>query len=385
MTRPATPARRAGLALILLAVAAGSPPAARAVSPADPLFPQQWQLTHSAVMGFPMAWDLAPADPVTVAVIDSGVAFTHPDLRGRLWTNRSEIPANGIDDDHDGYVDDIHGYDFADDRPAPDRGFDHGTLVAGVIAAVHNDVGIAGVAPNARVMALTTMHDDGEAPQGALGAAIDYATEYGARIVNLSIADGDRRDAVEAALRRAAAAGVLAVVAAGNDGANLDVHASYPASYTEPNILTVAASEPSGGTAPFSNFGPQTVPLAAPGTNALSTAADGGYEVVDGTSFAAPQVAGVAALLAAIDPSARAPRLIAALEAGARHGDGRVRYGRLDAVGAIRALEAGWQRPDPTLMTVAWPQPARQRAARRRRNARRAAPGRSRRRASTGG
>jgi subtilisin family serine protease len=309
--------------------------------PDDPLVGRQWELARGASMHAPLAWDRIVGGSVTVAVIDSGLELTHPDLAQNLWTNRGEIPDNGIDDDGNGYVDDIHGYDFVARDGDPNDELGHGTEVTGVIAARGgNGVGIAGVAWRARVMALKVLDSRDRASTADIAAAIRYAVANGARIINVSLNGDQRSAAVEDAIGAAQAAGILVVASAGNDARDLDAGASYPASYPENNVIAVGSSDRRGGISRFSNRGARTVDLLAPGEDILSTERDGEYSFSTGTSMAAPHVTGALALLAAARPGLNGPQLRAALLAGAQRAPalaGTVEAGRLDVAAALRA------------------------------------------------
>lgn len=258
------------------------------------------------------AWDtITDATATTVAVIDTGVDYTHPDLAANMWRNPGEIPDNGIDDDNNGFVDDVHGWDFAnnDNLPMDDNG--HGTHVAGTIAAVgNNGQGIVGVAWNARIMALKFLSQDGN---GFTSDAIDsllYAVDNGAKVSNNSWGSFGQTHVLEAfdaplreAIVGAAEAGHLFVAAAGNEGNLTDGrYSAYPAGMTVNNILAVVATDHDDALADFSNFGVVETDLAAPGVNIFSTQPNGAYDTMDGTSMATPHVAGVAALLWSLRP-----------------------------------------------------------------------------------
>ncbi|MEX1172596.1 MAG: S8 family peptidase, partial [Chloroflexota bacterium] len=249
------------------------------------------------------------------AVIDDGVDFSHIDLAERAWTNpgeAGELATNGIDDDGNGYIDDVHGWDFCnDDDSVHDRGMDgHGTHVAGTIAASLNGQGVVGVAPGVRIMALKFIDDSGACGRDDMAvAAIDYAASFGVRIINASWGGSQPSAVLDAAI---ADSGALFVAAAGNWGINLDQAGGprfYPASSTLPNVLTVGAIDQTGARASFSNLGTTSVDLAAPGTNILSTYPAIGdcsgscYAWSAGTSMAAPHVSGVAALVGSHDPA----------------------------------------------------------------------------------
>lgn len=265
---------------------------------------------------------ITTGDPsVVVAVIDDGVDFSHPDLAGRAWTNPGESgggkETNGIDDDGNGYVDDVHGWDFChNDNTVHDVGDDfHGTHVAGTIAASLDGVGVVGVAPNVSIMALKFLGNDPACgfDSGAI-AAIAYAKSFGVRIANNSWGgNGDPKGAPDL-YDAIATSGMLFVAAAGNGGADNDTEAAptLPASFDLPNILSVAAIDDSGGLASFSDYGATTVDIAAPGVAILSalpadyTAPDLPWGWLDGTSMAAPHVSGTAALVASVWPSVAA-------------------------------------------------------------------------------
>jgi subtilisin family serine protease len=332
--------------------------------PTDPLFGQQWALHNTAQVheivdvglpgstsrgkanadvNAPQAWDAQSVhSPVTVAVVDTGVDLAHPDLDGALWVNPVEqagVP--GIDDDGNGFVDDVHGYDFGngDGNPTPTNGLtnSHGTHVAGIIAAEQGDgFGIAGVCPDCRIMALRL----GPANALSLGAevqAINYAVDNGADVINLSLGSPVWSPSERAAIDRAGRNGVLVVISAGNSSSDNDTQfyasdtahfvaaqaPSYPATYTMRNILAVAASNDRDqyGYASdcrnrvplwrcgFTSWGHDSVDVAAPGVDIVSTVKQGegpgshpNHAVFDGTSMAAPMVAGIAGLVLSEHP-----------------------------------------------------------------------------------
>ena len=262
---------------------------------------------------------------LTVAVIDDGVDFTHPDLAGRQWVNPGESgldaagrnrATNGIDDDGNGYRDDVNGWDFFNnDRSVHDANQDsHGTHVSGTIAASVNGQGIVGVAPNVKIMALKFLGPDGRGTLADAIEAIAYAKSKGAKISNnswgyLGPPDPALRDAINNS-------GQLFVAAAGNDGVDGDAggfdsngdpkRAGYPGGYNLPNVLSVAAIDNKGNLASFSNYGAASVDISAPGVSILSsvpTTFTGSYESWSGTSMATPHVTGTAALLASKYPA----------------------------------------------------------------------------------
>ena len=265
------------------------------------------------------ALGIATGDPTTVvAVIDDGVDFSHPDLAARAWTNPGESgdgkETNGVDDDDNGYIDDVHGWDFChDDNTVHDFGDDgHGTHVAGTIAASLDGIGVVGVAPDVSIMALKFLGNDPACgfDSGAI-AAIGYAKSFGVRIANNSWGGHGRPTDAPELYDAIATSGMLFVAAAGNDGTDndRDPTPTLPASFDLPNILSVAAIDNSGALADFSNFGATTIDIAAPGVGILSalpadaTYPNPGWGWLDGTSMAAPHVSGSAALVAALWPS----------------------------------------------------------------------------------
>ena len=275
-----------------------------AQTPNDPRLSETW---HLQKIGAPQGWNATAGTGQTiVAVIDTGVDRTHPDLAANIWTNAGEIAGNGLDDDGDGFVDDVHGYDFSanDADPMDENG--HGTHVAGIIGAVgNNGVGVSGVSQHTRLMPLRFMDATGNGYTSDAVRAIDYAVRHGAKILNDSW-DGAAADPTLAtALERARAAGVIVVVAAGNESADNDATGSYPASYAKQsdNVVAVASTDANDQLSWFSNFGPQTVMVAAPGESILSTARGGGYVTKSGTSMAAPVISGALSLLWDLHPT----------------------------------------------------------------------------------
>ena len=285
--------------------------------PDDPLYGSQWALP---TIGAPAGWDAATTGTaVTVAVIDTGIDTTHPDLAGRLWTNPGEVPGNGLDDDGDGLVDDVHGWNFADEDAQLYSAADnetHGTHVAGTVAAQRdNAIGVAGVADNARIMALKFLKPTGGYTSDAM-RAIDYAVEHGARVINASWGGNAYSQPLCDTIQLAGDAGVLFVAAAGNESADNDAVGSWPANCPSSALISVAATDASDNLAGFSNYGAGSVDVGAPGDLIRSTLPAGGYGYKSGTSMAAPHVSGVAAVLLGEDPGLQPWALKAAITLG---------------------------------------------------------------------
>ena len=281
-------------------------------TPDDPGFDQTWGLQNTGQTGGTPgadiravgAWGIrTDASSVTVAVIDTGMQPNHPDLAANLWTNADEIPTNGIDDDANGFIDDVHGWDFVNGAPISGDDNGHGTHVAGTIGAVgNNGVGIAGVAWSVRLMPLKAFNAGGVANFSAVLAALDYAVANDARIVNASYGANDFVKSEYDAYVAVGAAGVLTLAAAGNNAKNADESPHYPASFRLDTIISVAATTADDTLASFSNYGVWNVQVAAPGSAIYSTLPGSSYGLLSGTSMATPHVTGVAALLAAAHP-----------------------------------------------------------------------------------
>ncbi len=324
----------------VLAALAALTLAAPTVSRADdPRQREQWAVAPGTVFDLPGAWALTRGAGAVVAVIDSGTRLDHPDLARNIWTNFGEVPNNGKDDDGNGYVDDVHGVDLTSRRAGQNLsdGNGHGTHVAGTIAAAMNGRGVVGVAPEARIMTVKVLNADGSGSMGAVADGIRYAAANGARIINLSLGGPGPDPYLSAAVKAADAANTLIICAAGNAGSNIDEHPVYPASQAAPNVIAVAATDPSAGRgiADYSNFGKLTVPVAAPGSNVLSTSKDGGYVVMSGTSMASPHATGVAALMAAVRPDATAAELRAMMLQAATRSSLPIGAGYLDAARSV--------------------------------------------------
>ncbi len=270
--------------------------------PNDPEWEYLWGLQKIQA---PLAWDAVQGSSnVVVAVIDSGVDYNHNDLKDNMWINGGEMPNNGVDDDSNGYVDDYYGINAINGsgNPMDDNG--HGTHAAGIIGAVgNNGVGVVGVNWHVKIMALKFANQQGEGYTSDAIECINYAIQKRAHIINASWGEYYYSQALKDAIAMAKDAGILFVAATGNENNNNDLYPFYPASYDLENIISVAATDQKDLLAGFSNYGRNSVHVGAPGVEILSTWLDNRYAYADGTSMAAPYVAGLAALLKAQNPS----------------------------------------------------------------------------------
>ena len=265
-------------------------------------------------------WDLQfSASNVVVAVIDTGIRYTHEDLASNMWVNPSEIAGNGLDDDADGVVDDVYGFNAASNSGDPIDAAGHGTEVAGVIGAVgNNGLGTAGVAWNVKLMACRYTDASGNGYLSSILACFDYALRKHADIINASFESSGYSQAMKDAIAACRSNGVIVVAAAGNEGRDADVSPVYPAAYGLDNIVSVAATTSTDALASFSNFGLTNVQIAAPGMDVFTTiaGADSGYGTGSGTSFSAPIISGGLALLKAHYPQENYRQLLNRLYAG---------------------------------------------------------------------
>lgn len=272
-------------------------------APNDPLYSQQWYI--NAVQA-DSVWKQTTGDSTQIiAILDTGVDWAHPDLKNKMWINKLEIPSNGIDDDGNGFVDDIRGWDWINNDNNPMDDNSHGTHVAGIAAAESNNgIGIAGVNWQAKIMALKVFQSSGRGDAATITQGINYAKNKGAAVINMSFGSYARSLTMEDALANAYASCVL-VSAAGNDLKAISLRPLYPAALSY--VLGTEATDPNSGNAIFSNWdddGPVfskftdllNYEMKAPGTNIISTIPNGGYRVYQGTSMAAPIVSGAVAL-----------------------------------------------------------------------------------------
>ncbi|NLD43452.1 MAG: S8 family serine peptidase, partial [Chloroflexi bacterium] len=318
-----------------------------AVTPNDPRYSEQWAL---GAIGAPAAWDVTTgAGSVAIAVVDSGVDLTHPDLAAQLWTNPGETPGNGADDDGNGLVDDVHGWNTITNTGDVSDAHGHGTQVVGVLgAAGDNGAGIAGMCWGCRVLAAKAMQDSGAANYSDIAEAVAYAAGQGAGVINVSLGGYADSQTLRTAVQSAAATAVV-VAGAGNDALTTPF---YPAAY--PEAVAVASVAEGDALAASSNRGPW-VDIAAPGEGILTTLAGGGYGEASGTSLATALVAGTAGLLRSAHPEwspalVRQHLLLTAADIAAQNPDDAGMYGtgRLDAGAALA------QAPQPQVAVTGW-------------------------------
>ena len=271
--------------------------------PNDPYYSLMWGLQR---MQMSTAWSaITGSNEVVVAVVDTGINYNHPDLAANIWQNPREIPGNGIDDDNNGYIDDVHGYNAitGSSDPMDDNG--HGTHVAGTIGArTNNGEGVSGINWNVKIIGTKFLSSSGSGSLWDSINALKYIRtlkDSGVNIVatNNSWGGGSYYYALYDEINRAKDSGILFIAAAGNNSNNNDANPSYPASYEVDNVISVAAIDSNGTLASFSNYGASTVDIAAPGVNIASTWFDGTYKYLSGTSMATPHVTGAVALLKA--------------------------------------------------------------------------------------
>ncbi len=342
--------------------------------PSDSYFSNQWYLEKIKA---PRAWDKQRQSPdIIIAVIDTGVQITHPDLRANIWTNQAEIPGNSQDDDHNGYVDDIHGWDFIANTANPEpkftdgfteEGIMHGTIIAGIAAAVGNNAaGISGLTWRAQIMPLRVLDSRGEGSTADVVRAVYYAINNGADIINFSFTGFGNSISLRQAIRDAYRAGLIVVAAAGNEqgegnGYNLDEKPMYPACHDGPRgenwVVGVAATDDLDQKAPFSSYGFHGIDLAAPGVSVFSTAVYAPNQQIDGryfnkyydgywsgTSVAAPMVAGALALVEQANPRLNSRQVVDILLDNTDNINrlnpsylGRLGRGRLNVFAAVQA------------------------------------------------
>ena len=364
--------------LILSLLTVGNFVYAQGLTPNDPFYNQQWYLPK---LNMPLIWSQETGKTnVVIAVIDSGIDVSHPDLHDNIWVNQKEILGDGLDNDYNGYVDDVSGWDFVTNTNDPSPKYDsnclqnrtcnqdgifHGTFVAGVAAAIgNNGIGITGVSWNTKIMPLRVLNEDGSGNTQDVVRAINYAINNGADIINLSFV-GDTFDPnLEQALQRAYQKGLVIVAAAGNENlngqtVNLDLAKMYPVCHTGTNgqriLIGVGASDENGKLAVFSNYGSSCIDVLAPGQDFYGALVynpqiaefnkyyGGPYS---GTSLAAPVVAGLAALIKSYNPTLTNQQIMDAIINNADNVDsqnpgyaGKLGKGLIDPVRIFQSLK----------------------------------------------
>jgi thermitase len=290
----------------------------RAAAPTDPRFGELWGMANKGdnggVAGIDInalkAWTVTRGSKkVIVAVIDTGIDYTHPDLAVNMWKNPKEIPGNGKDDDGNGFVDDVYGYDFANKDADPMDDHRHGTHCAGTIGAVHDTVGVAGVMHEVQLMAVKFLSGGGSGTLEAAVESIGYATRMGAHVMSNSWGGGPFTQALFESIKAATDRGTVFVAAAGNYASDNDKTPFYPSNYGTQiaGVIAVAAIDRAGKPASFTNRGKTSVHVAAPGVNILSSVLKGNYEFLSGTSMATPHVSGIVGLVLSREGSRAAP------------------------------------------------------------------------------
>ena len=285
-----------------------------ASTPNDALFPIQWALHNAGQTGgvpdvdvdAPEAWATTRGNSsLVVAVLDSGLELNHPDLQPNLWVNAAEIASNHIDDDADGFVDNVNGWNFYNETNTLTDSNGHGTHCAGIIGATgNNSIGVSGIVPLVKLMPLVVMNSNGEVVTSDAVAAMNHAVAKRALVTSNSYGGTLSTKTEKAAIDAALAQGILVVCAAGNDypAKNIDSARLYPAAYSSANIISVAATTDVDTRAVFSNYGSVNVDLGAPGVGILSTVTGAQYGYESGTSMACPLVAGACVLVKAAHP-----------------------------------------------------------------------------------
>lgn len=326
--------------------------------PDDPQFDQLWGLANFGQTGGTAgadvdaieAWNRTTgSDDLVIAAFDSGIDYAHPDLADNIWRNPREVADNGVDDDGNGFIDDVFGVDvvFDDGDPADIDG--HGTHTAGTLGAVgNNDIGVAGVAWDVQIMPIKFLSDSGFGSNDKAILGMNYMLmmrrDFGINIVasNHSWSGADYSQVLDDLIAEGIDLGITFVASAGNDAINNDLSPTYPAAYDHEGLITVAATDANDELADFSRYGASTVDLAAPGVGILSTTPGGEYGLSDGTSMSAPYVTGTVALLKSLYPGAGPSQIKSAILSGVdllpSLAGKTVSGGRLNILGAIESM-----------------------------------------------
>jgi len=304
----------------------------------------------------PEAWSTATGSrSVIVGVIDTGVDYNHEDLAANIWVNPGEIPDNGLDDDGNGFVDDVHGYDFVNNDGDPMDDHDsiyHGTHCSGTIGAVgNNGIGVAGVCWKVKIMALKFLDATGSGSVSAAVRAVEYATQMGAKLTSNSWGGGGYDQSLVDAVNAADAAGIAFIAAAGNSALDTDITMNYPSGLPCKNVISVLATDSRDELASFSNYGLTTTDLAAPGVSILSCKRGNLYQLLSGTSMATPHVAGAYALLMSANPMLTVAQAKAALMDTADPVPALtgkcITGGRMNVAAALTRAGSAWLTVDP--------------------------------------
>jgi len=311
--------------------------------PNDPSYPSQWNLSKILAS---QAWDITQGDTsVIIGIVDTGVDWDHPDLNANIWINWNEIPGNGIDDDLNGFIDDIHGWDFGgatgtpDNNPTEDQPW-HGTHVAGISSAItNNGIGISSIGFKSKLMPVKTTQGDQVGPNGPYilfgDEGIVYAADNGAKVINCSWGGSSYSIFAQEIINYATSVGSLVVGAAGNSGTN---SSHYPSGYD--NVLSVASTNSNDTKSSFSTFGP-TIDVSAPGNGIYATWQNNTYNTLSGTSMASPLTAGLAALVWSVFPSFTPLQIGEQIRVNSDNVDGlNPAYTQLMGNGRINALNA---------------------------------------------
>jgi subtilisin family serine protease len=309
---------------------------ATGVIPNDPWYGPRQQ-PYLQMMGLPQGWQLTRGNAQPVAMVDTGVDLDHPDLAAKIWTNAAEVPGNGVDDEGNGYVDDVHGWNFVGNNAVPQDDSNHGSHVAGSAAAqTDNGVGMAGMSWYATIMPIKTLGANATGTFSNTAAGIIYAADNGARLINLSLG-GDYSATIEAAVHYAQSKGCLLIASTGNDGLGT---IDYPAALS--GVLAVGSNSLSEQRSTFSNYGP-SIDVVAPGEDILSANRLGSYSILDGTSMSTAHASGLAQLIWSAAPTLSAADVAqiitsTAHDVAAPDWDAFTGWGRIDAYAALRQV-----------------------------------------------